>query len=581
MLNTGKLAGKTVYITGASRGIGEKIGLKCAQDGANVVIAAKTAEPHPTLPGTIYTAAKKMDEAGGKGLALMVDIRDEEAVAKSIEETVRHFGGIDILINNASAIALTGTEVTAMKRFDLMHSINTRGTYMVTKYALPYLKNSKKNPHILNIAPPLNMKPRWFRDHCAYTMAKYGMSMCVLGMAEEFKDFGIGVNALWPRTAIMTAAMEMLGGGEVADQCRTTDIMSDAAYVMLTRDGRNYTGNFAIDEAVLMEEGMTDFSQYACVPGQTEFMPDFFLDDFDEYVKGHKEVFGKSSQPAMKEYASAPAGSIAADYFKQPSSGLVQPIFDQLSGLINEDLVKKMKAVYAFDISGNESGKWYLDLKNGAGSCGKGEAATDADCTFKMKDEHFQQMFTGKLKPASAFMTGKMKLQGDMGKAMKLEKVMGQMKSRSYHTMMPNHQRAYNQLFSTHRFSNGFHTTAQVLGDYSSVQEVLDRISSVKSEAIVKQVGAIYLFDVKEKGKYFIDFKNGSGAVGEGDAPTKADVTISMNEEVFLKIFNRELAPASAFMTGKVKVSGDLAKALTLEKVMKATREAAEANKGA
>merc|ERR1712020_615225 len=239
--------------------------------------------------------------------------------------------------------------------------------------------------------------------------------------------------------------------------------------------------------------------------------------------------------------------------------------------------------IYTAAKKSNESGKWYLDLKNGAGSCGKGEAATDADCTFKMKDEHFQQMFTGKLKPASAFMTGKMKLQGDMGKAMKLEKVMGQMKSRSYHTMMPNHQRAYNQLFSTHRFSNGFHTTAQVLGDYSSVQEVLDRISSVKSEAIVKQVGAIYLFDVKEKGKYFIDFKHGSGAVGEGDAPTKADVTISMNEEVFLKIFNRELAPASAFMTGKVKVSGDLAKALTLEKVMKATREAAEAakNKGA
>merc|ERR1711936_1266562 len=237
--------------------------------------------------------------------------------------------------------------------------------------------------------------------------------------------------------------------------------------------------------------------------------------------------------------------------------------------------------IYTAAKKSNESGKWYLDLKNGAGSCGKGEAATDADCTFKMKDEHFQQMFTGKLKPASAFMTGKMKLQGDMGKAMKLEKVMGQMKSRSYHTMMPNHQRAYNQLFSTHRFSNGFHTTAQVLGDYSSVQEVLDRISSVKSEAIVKQVGAIYLFDVKEKGKYFIDFKNGSGAVGEGEAPTKADVTISMNEEVFLKIFNRELAPASAFMTGKVKVSGDLAKALTLEKVMKATREAAEANKGA
>merc|ERR1712226_100104 len=237
--------------------------------------------------------------------------------------------------------------------------------------------------------------------------------------------------------------------------------------------------------------------------------------------------------------------------------------------------------IYTAAKKSNESGKWYLDLKNGAGSCGKGEATTDADCTFKMKDEHFQQMFTGKLKPASAFMTGKMKLQGDMGKAMKLEKVMGQMKTRSYHTMMPNHQRAYDQMFSTHRLSNGFHTTAQVLGDYSSVQEVIDRIGSVKSEAIVKQVGAIYLFDVKEKGKYFVDFKNGSGAVGHGDAPTKADVTISMNEEVFLKIFNRELAPASAFMTGKVKVSGDLAKALTLEKVMKATREAAEAAKGA
>merc|ERR1712226_503364 len=235
--------------------------------------------------------------------------------------------------------------------------------------------------------------------------------------------------------------------------------------------------------------------------------------------------------------------------------------------------------IYTAAKKSNESGKWYLDLKNGAGSCGKGEATTDADCTFKMKDEHFQQMFTGKLKPASAFMTGKMKLQGDMGKAMKLEKVMGQMKTRSYHTMMPNHQRAYDQMFSTHRLSNGFHTTAQVLGDYSSVQEVIDRIGSVKSEAIVKQVGAIYLFDVKEKGKYFVDFKNGSGAVGVGDAPTKADVTITMNEEIFLKIFNRELAPATAFMTGKVKVSGDLSKALTLEKVMKATREAAEANR--
>jgi len=211
-LNTGKMAGKTVYITGASRGIGEMIGLKCAKDGANVVIAAKTTEPHPKLPGTIYTAAQKMEEAGGKALACAVDIRDENAVMASIEETVKTFGGIDIVVNNASAISLTGTEVTPMKKYDLMNQINARGTYLVSKCALPYLKASKKNPQILNISPPLNMRPRWFRDHCAYTMAKYGMSMCVLGMSEEFKPLGIGVNALWPQTAIITAAMEMLGG---------------------------------------------------------------------------------------------------------------------------------------------------------------------------------------------------------------------------------------------------------------------------------------------------------------------------------------------------------------------------------
>jgi len=237
--------------------------------------------------------------------------------------------------------------------------------------------------------------------------------------------------------------------------------------------------------------------------------------------------------------------------------------------------------IYTAAQKSNESGKWFLDLKNGQGACGKGDAPSSADCTFVMKDDHFQQMFAGKLKPASAFMSGKMKLQGDMGKALKLEKIMGKMQSRSYHsnTMMPNHQRAVQQLFSTHRFSNGFHTTAQTLSDYKSVSDVLTRIKTVASEAIVKQVGAIYMFDVAGKGKYFIDFKNGSGSVGEGDPGSKPDVTISMNEEVFLKIFNRELAPASAFMTGKVKVSGDLAKALTLEKVMKATREAAEANK--
>jgi len=234
--------------------------------------------------------------------------------------------------------------------------------------------------------------------------------------------------------------------------------------------------------------------------------------------------------------------------------------------------------IYTAAQARNEAGKWYLDLKNGTGSCGAGEAPSSPDVTMSLKDTDFTKMFTGKLKPTTAFMTGKLKLQGDMGKAMKLEKLMGKMQARSFHTM-PNHQRAYDQMFKRQNFSNGFHTSVSLSSDYKAVSEVLDRIKSVSSEAIVKQVGAIYLFDVKEKGKYFIDFKNGGGEVGEGDPSSKADVTITMNEEVFLKIFNRELAPATAFMTGKVKVSGDLSKALTLEKVMKATREAAEANR--
>jgi len=234
--------------------------------------------------------------------------------------------------------------------------------------------------------------------------------------------------------------------------------------------------------------------------------------------------------------------------------------------------------IYTAAQARKEAGQWYLDLKNGAGSCGAGVAHCSPDVTMRLKDTDFTKMFSGKLKPTTAFMTGKLKLEGDMGKAMKLEKLMGKMQTKSFHTM-PNHQRAYDQMFKRQNFSNGFHTSVSLSSEYKAVSEVLDRIKGVASEAIVKQVGAVYLFDVKEKGKYYIDFKNGSGQVGEGDPASKADVTITMNEEVFLKIFNRELAPATAFMTGKVKVSGDLSKALTLEKVMKATREAAEANR--
>jgi len=275
--NTGALRGLTIFITGASRGIGLAIALKAARDGANIVIAAKTAEPHPKLPGTIYTAAHQIEAAGGRALPQVVDVRDEESIARAVDNAVKHFGGIDIVVNNASAIALTGTLETPMKRYDLMHTINTRGTYLVSKLCLPHVLKSKHG-HILNISPPLNMRPKWFKDHVAYTMAKYGMSMCVLGMSEEFKDKGVAVNALWPQTAIITAAMEMLGGKESSVACRKPEIMADAAYIMLSKEPTSYTGNFAIDEAVVRGVGINDMDPYAVEPGNA-LVIDFFLDD--------------------------------------------------------------------------------------------------------------------------------------------------------------------------------------------------------------------------------------------------------------------------------------------------------------
>jgi citronellol/citronellal dehydrogenase len=270
------LRDKVLFITGASRGIGLAIALRAARDGARIAIAAKTAEPHPKLPGTIYTAAEEIERAGGQALPLTVDIRREEQIADAVQQTVRQWGGIDICVNNASAISLTDTEATPMKRFDLMHQVNTRGTFATTQACLPQLKRAK-NPHVLNLSPPLSMKAHWFAGHVAYTMAKYGMSMCVLGMAEEFKPFGIAVNALWPRTAIATAAMDMIGGPDVRRQCRTVDIMADAAHAILVRDASSCTGNFFIDDDVLSAEGVTDLSGYAIDPS-AELLPDFFLD---------------------------------------------------------------------------------------------------------------------------------------------------------------------------------------------------------------------------------------------------------------------------------------------------------------
>ena len=272
------LKDKIIFISGGSRGIGLAMAKKAASDGAKIVIAAKTSEPHPKLPGTIFTAADEIVQAGGDALPVVCDIRDEDNVRDVINQAVEHFGGIDICINNASAIQLTNVTDTAMKRYDLMHQINGRGTYMVSKYCLPHLKKSE-NPHILNLSPPLDMSAKWFAGTVAYTMAKYTMSMCVLGMAEEFKEFGIAVNALWPRTAIATAAVQNhLGGDEIMRLSRNVDIMADASYEILTKDAKSFTGNFCIDDLVLHSAGITDFTKYADVPF-AELMPDFFVPD--------------------------------------------------------------------------------------------------------------------------------------------------------------------------------------------------------------------------------------------------------------------------------------------------------------
>lgn len=274
------LSGKRIFITGGSRGIGLAIALRAAADGALIAIAAKTADPNPKLPGTIHTAAAEIVAAGGKALALQCDIRDELAIEEAIKKTADAFGGIDIVINNASAINLTKTDQTPAKRFDLMFDVNVRGTFLTSQAALPHLRQSAKdgrNPHILNLSPPLSMKPIWFKNHVAYTMAKYGMSMCVLGMAEEFKRDGIAVNALWPRTVIDTAALQMIPGID-ALAGRTPQILADAAHIILSRDSKECTGNFFVDDLLLASEGITDLEKYSVTPGTTDFLLDFFLD---------------------------------------------------------------------------------------------------------------------------------------------------------------------------------------------------------------------------------------------------------------------------------------------------------------
>ncbi|KAM9207179.1 hydroxysteroid dehydrogenase-like protein 2 isoform 6-T7 [Dugong dugon] len=321
--NTGRLAGCTLFITGASRGIGKAIALKAAKDGANIVIAAKTAQAHPKLPGTVYTAAEEIEAAGGKALPCVVDVRDEQQISDSVEKAVEKFGGIDILVNNASAIALSSTLDTPTKKVDLMMNVNTRGTYLTSKACIPYLKKSKI-AHILNLSPPLNLNPLWFKQHCAYTIAKYGMSMCVLGMAEEFKG-EIAVNALWPKT--------------------------DAA-------------------------------------------------------------------PAIKEGKQAP---------QSKGGSPVEETFRIVKETLSEDAVKATQAVYQFELSGEDGGTWFLDLKSKGGNVGRGEPPDRADVVMSMSTEDFVKMFSGKLKPTMAFMSGKLKIKGNMALAIKLDKLMTQM----------------------------------------------------------------------------------------------------------------------------------------------------------
>ncbi|KAF5293755.1 hypothetical protein FQA39_LY03240 [Lamprigera yunnana] len=394
MNNTGKLFGKTIFITGGSRGIGKEIALKAARDGANIVIAAKTTKPHPKLPGTIYSAVKEIEDAGGKGLACAVDVRFESEVVAAVEEAVKKFGGIDILINNAAAISLTSTELTDMKKYDLMQNVNLRGTFLVSKVCIPYLKKSS-HAHILNLSPPFNMRPHWFGNHLAYTMSKYGMSMCVLGMKEELKDCNIAVNALWPKKAVGTAATDMLYGPEASQRfTRNSKIMADAAYCILTQDPKP-TGNFFIDEDLLMKEGVTDFDQYL---NDIKYKDDV---RYDIYIDIPDETNDKNN----------------ADSSKLRSK--INDIFKSLEKNFDEDIITKCNCVYQFHLPDEESGKWYLNLKTAPGSWGEGASPDKPDVTISMSGDDFLNVFSGKFN-ISAFTAGKLKISGDTRTVAKL-----------------------------------------------------------------------------------------------------------------------------------------------------------------
>ncbi|XP_055327940.1 hydroxysteroid dehydrogenase-like protein 2 [Paramacrobiotus metropolitanus] len=409
MHNSGKLAGKTVFITGASRGIGKAIALRAAKDKANVVIAAKSATPNPKLEGTIFSAAEEVEAAGGRCLPLQVDVREEAQVQSAVEEAVKKFGGIDILVNNASAISLTSTLDTPMKRFDLMQQINARGTFLTSKLCIPYLKKSK-NPHILNLSPPLSLRPVWFGNHVAYTMAKYGMSMCVIGMAEEFKDDGIAVNGLWPRTAIWTAAMNMLGGDEAAKSCRKPEICADAFYAVVTRNSREYTGHIVLDEHILRESGVSNFDGYAMEKGDRLLLDGFIDDDIGKDVlPAHSGIRNRSGRSAEN------SGNVEKSATETDS---VAVVFSEVEMVLKAQPDVKLDGVYVFDIDGE---KWFLDGKKRTVS--QENVQADPLCTMIMKKDTFMAVFTGRSDATMAVMSGKIKVKGNLAAAMKLDKL--------------------------------------------------------------------------------------------------------------------------------------------------------------
>ena len=358
----------------------------------------------------MFLIKKTVEEAGGKCLPVQVDIREEGQVKNAIDQTIKQFGGIDILVNNASAISITRTEETEMKRYDLMHQINTRGTFMTSKYAIPYLKKAQ-NPHILNISPPLLMMSRWFKDHLAYTMAKYGMSMCVLGMSEELREYGIAVNALWPKTAIWTAAMGMLGGEVAKSGCRKDTIMSDAAYAILSKDSKLFTGNICIDEKLLLNEGIKDFDQYAVSPG-TPLLPDYYLPD--EIMQEFKGIDLRQAIDSLKEKESSTETS-------------AQKIFDSLKASINDEVKKEINAVISFVISGQ---KWVVDASESRPLKVEQTEAANPDITLITDVNTFTKMAKKEIKSMDAFMSGKLKIQGNIAIAMKIQRLFGEIKSK-------------------------------------------------------------------------------------------------------------------------------------------------------